>query len=254
MRSQEINGLHIAYERAGDGPPLVLLHGFITDSRYWRPQIEGCGRSSDPPESFRMAEYADCLAEFLDTLEAAPSHIVGLSWGGILAQEFYRRHAGSVRSLVLADTYAGWKGSLSKEVVEERIARCRRDCELPAKEWVRGWIPELLTDAAPEELRREVVSVMSDFHPDGYRVMTRALADTDTRDMHSLIRVPTLLLWGEDDRRSPLRVARAMRDSIPGARLVAIQNAGHLSSTEQPERFNAEVREFCRTRVRAKGA
>jgi len=191
-----------------------------------------------------MAEYADCLAEFLHALGSGPAHIVGLSWGGALAQEFYRRHPGGVRSLVLVDTYAGWKGSLSNEVVQERIARCQRDSELPADEWVPGWIPELLTSGAPEELGREVVSIMSDFHPAGYRVMTRALADTDTRDLLPLIRVPALLVWGEDDRRSPVSVARAMADSIPGARLVVIGKAGHLSSAEQPERFNAEVRDF----------
>ena len=199
-----------------------------------------------------MPEYADCLAAFLDALGAAPAHLVGLSWGGILAQELYRRHSRSVMSLVLADTYAGWKGSLPEDVVEERVARCERDSGLPAGDWVPDWIPELLTDGAPEELRREVVSIMSDFHPAGYRIMTRALADADTRDMHHLIAVPTLLIWGEDDRRSPLHVARAMCDSIPGARLVVIENAGHLSSAEQPARFNAEIRGFCR-RQRSEG-
>jgi len=193
-----------------------------------------------------MAEYADCLAAFLDALGSGPAHMVGLSWGGTLAQEFYRRHPGGVRSLVLADTYAGWKGSLTEEMVQDRIARCQRDSELPADEWVPGWIPELLTSGAPEELRREVISVMSDFHPAGYRLMTQVLADTDTRDLLPSIGVPTLLLWGEDDRRSPLSVAEAIRNSIPGARLVVIQNAGHLSSAEQPARFNAEIRGFCR--------
>ena len=194
-----------------------------------------------------MAEYADCLADFLHTLGSGPAHIVGLSWGGTLAQVFYLRHPERVRSLVLADTYAGWKGSLPEEVVEERIARCQRDSELPADEWVPGWIPELLTSGAPEKLGREVISVMSDFHPAGYRLMTQVLADTDTRDLLPSIGVPTLLLWGRDDRRSPFSVAEAIRDSIPGARLVVIENAGHLSSAEQPERFNTEVRNFCRS-------
>ena len=194
MNTIEVNGLHIGYQRAGEGPSLVLLHGFIQDSRYWRPQIEdlsrdftviawdtpGCGQSSDPPESFGMAEYADTLAEFLDALGVGAAHVVGLSWGGTLAQCFYGRHPGGVRSLVLADTYAGWQGSLSIEVVEERIARCQRDSELPADEWVPGWIPELLTAGAPEKLGREVISIMSDFHPAGYRIMTQVLADTDT--------------------------------------------------------------------------
>ena len=193
-----------------------------------------------------MADYADCLADFLDSLGTGEMPIAGLSWGGTLAQVFYLRHAERVRSLVLADTYAGWKGSLTEEMVQDRIARCRRDSELPADEWVPGWIPELLTSGAPEELRREVISIMSDFHPAGYRLMTQVLADTDTRDLLPSIGVPTLLLWGRNDRRSPLGAAEAIRNSIPGARLVVIQNAGHLSSAEQPARFNAEIRGFCR--------
>ena len=194
-----------------------------------------------------MAEYADTLAEFLDALGVGAAHVVGLSWGGTLAQVFYLRHPERVRSLILADTYAGWKGSLTEEMAQERIARCQRDSELPADEWVPGWIPELLTVGAPDKLGREVISIMSDFHPSGYRVMTRALADTDTRALLPSIGVPTLLLWGRDDRRSPLSVAEAIRDSIPGARLVVIENAGHLSSAEQPERFNSELRSFCRS-------
>jgi len=255
-----VNGLGTAYRRAGDGPPLVLLHGFIQDSRYWRPQVEdlshdftviawdipGCGQSSDPPESFGMGEYADCLAGFLEKIDLGPADIVGLSWGGILAQELYRRRPESVRSLVLADTYAGWKGSLSQEALEERIARCERDCVRPAADWVPSWMPELMTAGATEELRREVISMMSDFHPAGYLRMTLALADCDTRDVLPTIAVPTLLIWGEDDRRSPVNVGRAMCDRIPGARMVVVPNAGHLSSAEQPERFNMEVREFLR--------
>jgi pimeloyl-ACP methyl ester carboxylesterase len=194
-----------------------------------------------------MADYADCLADFLASLGTGEMHIVGLSWGGTLAQCFYSRHRRNVRSLVLADTYAGWKGSFTEEMVQERLAGCMRESELPPEEWVPGWIPGLLTDGAPPDLRSEVASIMSDFHPAGYRLMTQVLADTDTRDLLPSIGVPTLLLWGRDDRRSPLSAAEAIRDSIPGARLVVIENAGHLSSAEQPARFNAEVREFCRS-------
>ncbi len=268
MRSEEINGLHIAYERAGDGPPLVLLHGILADSREWRPQIEtlsdgytviawdapGCGQSSDPAETFSMGDYADCLDALLKTVAAAPAHMAGLSWGGVLAQEFYRSHPASVVSLVLADTYAGWRGSLPEEVVEERLAGCLRESEMQPEEFVPGWIPGLLTDGAPAEVRTEIASIMSDFHPSGYRVMARVLATVDTRDLLPRIRVPTLLLWGEDDRRSPLSIAREMCAGIPGARLAVIPKAGHASNVEQPARFNAEIRKFCRTGVRAKGA
>ena len=255
----EIGGLRVAYQRAGRGPPLVLLHGILSDSRAWTRQLAGladrftvvawdapgAGRSADPPESFRASDYADCLSEFIVALGLDPAHVLGLSWGGVLAQELYRRHPERVRSLILADTYAGWKGSLPKAVCDERLASCIRESRLPPDEWVPGWLPGLLSENAPPELREEVVEVMSDFHPAGYRAMALAVADSDTRDLLPRIGVPTLLLWGELDRRSPLSVAEQLRDGIPGAQLTVIPDTGHVSNIEQPARFNAAVRDFC---------
>lgn len=255
----EVGGRRVAYQRAGQGPALVLLHGILSDSRSWQRQLAGlerhftvvawdapgAGESADPPESFRAGDYADCLSEFIGALGLAPAHVLGLSWGGVLAQELYRFHPERVRSLILADTYAGWKGSLPEAVCEERLASCLRESRLPPEEWVPGWLPGLLLESAPQELRDEVVGMMSDFHPAGYRAMALALADSDTRDLLPSIRVPTLLLWGEGDKRAPLSVAEQLRDGIPGARLVVIPDAGHEPNLEQPARFNAAVREFC---------
>ena len=91
MEYVDVDGLRIAYRRAGSGPPLVLLHGALADSRVWRRQVDefseeftvvawdapGCGGSSDPPESFRLADYADCLARCIDALGIGPAHVVG---------------------------------------------------------------------------------------------------------------------------------------------------------------------------------
>jgi pimeloyl-ACP methyl ester carboxylesterase len=136
MDRVEIGGLRIAFERAGDGPPLVLLHGVLGDSRDWRRQLEGlsdeftvvawdapgCGESSDPdpPETFGADVYADCLAEFIEALELERPHVLGLSWGGGLALELYRRRPDLPRSLVLASAYAGWAGSLPPDEVARR--------------------------------------------------------------------------------------------------------------------------------------
>jgi pimeloyl-ACP methyl ester carboxylesterase len=107
MEMIDVDGLRIAYERAGDGPPLLLLHGYVGDgATTWRRQIEalsdeftvvawdapGAGRSSDPPESFGMAGYADCLARFVNSLRLEKPHVAGLSFGGGLALELYHRH------------------------------------------------------------------------------------------------------------------------------------------------------------------
>ncbi len=258
MDTVEVNGLRIAYQRTGSGPPLVLLHGILGDSRDWRPQLEdlpdgfdviawdapGCGQSSDPDESVSASDYADWLAGLMDALGATPAHVVGLSWGGGLALELYQRYPGSVRSLILADTYAGWKGSLTPEVVAGRLASCLRESEMAPEEFIPDWIPGLVTDGAPQKLRDEIIAIMSDFHPSGYRAMATAFADLDLRPVLPQVRVPTLLVWGEDDRRSPLSAGRQMCDSIPGARLVVLHGSGHMSNLEQPEQFNAEVRKF----------
>ena len=259
MMRADVNGLSVAYERTGSGPALVLLHGFTHDSRVWRPQLEGlahqftviawdapgAGQSADPPETFGIGDWAECLAVFLDAVGVQRAHIIGLSWGGLLAQEFYRRHSARVRSLVLADTYAGWKGSLPEPVPEERLAACRRDASLPPSEFVPRYLLGMFGPYPRQEAREELARIMSDFHPLGFRLMATALARADTRDLLPTIRVPTLLVWGDADARSPLTVAHQMHDAIPGARLAVIPGAGHVSNLEHPAQFNAEVRDFC---------
>ncbi|MDQ6898395.1 MAG: alpha/beta hydrolase [Candidatus Dormibacteraeota bacterium] len=253
-----VGGLRIAYRRAGQGPTIVFLHGFFGDSRVWRPQLDGladefdvvawdapgCGRSSDPPDSYRMPDYADCLAGFIRELGLERPHLVGLSFGGALALELYRRHPMVPRTLVLAAAYAGWAGSLSRDVVEQRLEQSLRDLELPVDQVVAKWIPGFLTDSAPPGVVEEVAAIISDFNPAGMSVIIRALAEADLRDGLAHIAVTTLLLYGDKDVRAPLTVAESLHGQIPTSRLVVIPGVGHLSNVEAAPRFNAEVRRF----------
>ena len=148
MERVDAGGLTIAFERRGDGPPLVLLHGGMSDHREWSRQLEGlsdrftvvawdapgCGASSDPPETFRMADYADRLSDLLEALELDRPHVLGLSWGSTLALELYRRRPEIPRSLVLTAAYAGWAGSLPPEEVARRLERLLEQIERPARE------------------------------------------------------------------------------------------------------------------------
>jgi len=259
MLNAEVGGVPVAYRRAGRGPALVLLHGFTHDSRVWRPQLEelsdqftiiawdapGAGQSPDPPETFGISNWAHCLAGLLDAIEIKRAHIIGLSWGGLLAQELYRHHAERILSLVLADTYAGWKGSLPDPIPKERLEACLRDASLPPRDFVARYLPGMFGDTPPEQAQVELARIMSDFHPFGFRLMATALALADTRDLLPNIRVPTLLVWGDADKRSPLNVADQIHNAIPGARLAVIPGAGHVSNLEAPAHFNALVRDFC---------
>jgi pimeloyl-ACP methyl ester carboxylesterase len=170
--------------------------------------------------------------------------VVGLSWGGLLAQELWRTDRTRVRSLVLADTYAGWSGSFGAATAEQRLARCVRDSSLPVATLVRDWVPEFFSRSAPSDLIDEMSAIVSGFHPAGFRLMAEALAVADTKKLLPSIDVPSLLLWGDDDRRSPMDVGEAFRDSVPNAELHVITGAGHVSNMEQPLAFNERVARF----------
>ena len=254
----EVGGRGVAFRSAGSGPPLLLLHGFLCDSRVWRRQLEGlsdrytviawdapgAGDSPDPPDPFEIEDWARVLIGFLDALGIDRSFVLGLSWGGLLAQELVRLDPARVERLILADTYVGWKGSFGEEVSQERLAGCLRDSALPGPELSTRWVPELFAEATPD-LLDEMRAILSDFHPLGFRLMATSLAIADTAPLLPTIDVPTLLVWGEEDRRSPLDVAHQFLDALPDAELALIPGAGHVSNMEQPNLFNAHVGRFC---------
>jgi len=237
----------VAYERKGAGPPLVLLHGFVGDSREWRPQIEalsdaftvvawdapGSGQSSDPPESFRMPDYADCLAGVVQALQLGRPHVVGLSFGSALALELYRRYPDMPKTLVLASAYAGWTGSLAPEARDQRLAATLATSDLAPDEFVGAMIGGMFSKAAPAQA------------VDGF---AEIMAEADLRDVLPHIDVPTLLLYGDKDVRAPLAVAEDLHAAIPNSRVVVLPGVGHMSSVESPGAFNAEVRSFLQDR------
>ena len=113
----EVNGLTVAYRYAGEWPPLI--------------------------------HRAHCLAGFLDLVGIERAQVLRLSWGGILAQEFYRLHPDRVLALILCDTYAGWKGSLPEAACKKRLERCFLESSLPSEEVVAQIVPEFFTEGAP---------------------------------------------------------------------------------------------------------
>lgn len=140
--------------------------------------------------------------------------------------------------------YAGWSGSFPADVVATRLANSLRDLELPSVQVVTKWLPGFITPAAPAELRDEVEAIVADFDRHGMRPMVLALAEADLRAALPQVTAPTLLIWGEQDVRSPVEVANSLRQAISGSRLVVLPAAGHLTQLEAADRFNAELRIF----------
>lgn len=258
LQQIEIDGLQIAFRHAGFGPPLVLLHGGLSDSRVWRPQLEalsawftviawdapGCGESDDPPDTFDLADYADTLAGLVKVLRLDKPHVLGLSFGGGLALELYNRHPHIPKTLILASAYAGWGGSLPPDKVRDRLQRGIEQSEQPPEQVADAWQGSLFSDTVAPEALEEARAIMAGFHPVGMRVMLSAFATADLRPVLPRIDVPVLLLYGDADERSPLPIAHELDETIPDSELVIMPCVGHLSNLEAPRRFNEHVRRF----------
>jgi pimeloyl-ACP methyl ester carboxylesterase len=258
MDMVEVDGLHIAYERVGRGPALVLLHGYVGDGpSTWRRQLDGlsneftvvawdapgAGRSTDPPERFGLDGYADCLAGFLEKLGLDSARVAGLSFGAILAFALQRRHSAISSALILASAYAGWAGSLPPEVAEQRLRQALALADGAPDGFVAALLPTMFSKPMPRETVDDFRASMQAFHPRGFRAMARASAE-DVRDVLPHVNVPTLLVYGERDVRAPLTVAEALHGAISGSRLVVLPDAGHVCNVEAPDEFNIAVRDF----------
>jgi pimeloyl-ACP methyl ester carboxylesterase len=260
MDSIDVEGLRIVYERAGAGPAVVLLHGYVGDgATTWRRQIDalsddftvvawdapGAGGSSDPPESFGMAGYSDCLAGFIAGLGLERPFIVGLSFGGALAIEFCRRHSAVPKALVLASAYAGWEGSLPSEVAAQRLRQALTLGGTTPDEFRAALLPTMFTEGTEQHVVEEFGSSMLAFHAAGFRAMARASAE-DLRDALPHVKAPTLLVYGDRDVRAPLEVAEHLHSAIANSRLVVLPGVGHVCNVEAPDEFNTVVRNFLR--------
>lgn len=260
MEHAEALGLRIAYDRRGTGPPVVLLHGGLADHREWSMQHEladeftlvawdapGCGESDDPPESFRMPDYADTLAGFLRTIGIERPCVVGLSFGSSLALEFACRHPSVPRALVLVGAYAGWAGSLPATEVESRLDTMLPALDGPREDLVESFVETLLAGEVSDQVTALVTAMTADFRAGPTRTLLHTMAECDLRACLPTISVPALLVHGALDARSPLRAAEEIAAAIPGARLTVLPHAGHQANIEAAEAFTAELRTFLRS-------
>jgi len=257
VETLRVGEVDVAFERVGDGPPIVLAHGAGDDHRAWAPQLAdlasdftvvawdepGQGGSSDVPSGFGLGDYADCLAALIETA-GAPAIVGGISWGGTVVIELHRRRPQVVRALILADTYAGWRGSLPAAELRARVSAATQQLDV-ADDRGLGLPPGLFAAEPPVGVASLMSAMAAAARPATLRQQLRLMADTDLRDELGSVAVPTLLLWGELDARSPVRVAHEFSRAIPTARLVVLEGAGHLSNLERPAAFTAAVREFC---------
>lgn len=254
-----VNGLEFSYRAHGVGPTLVLLHAFPLNKAMWDAQVaaladachvitvdlRGFGKSQVTDGVFSLDDMADDLHGLLRKL--GHEHVVlgGLSMGGYVAFAYMRRHPETVRGLILADTKAGVDTAEGLAKREAMIAEVtQRGTKGVSKVFPKAVVAPATAETQPALMERLRVWI-EDAAPSSIAGAQRAMARrADATPLLGEIRVPTLVIVGEEDPTTPPAEAEAIAAAIPGATLVRIPGAGHLSNLEQPEAFNAAVRTF----------
>jgi pimeloyl-ACP methyl ester carboxylesterase len=250
--------MRIAYTRVGVGPALVMLHGAPCDSRTWQwmlPDLSrdhtaiawdapGFGHSSDIDDGWRAAQFADALDAFVAALGVERPHLVGHSFGTMVALSLFRHHPAVPASLVLIGGYAGWAGSLPPEEVARRLEMFLGMAELGDTFDPHAY-PGLFSELIPPARDAALATMMREnIRPSTVRAAGHIGAETDLRPVLPTVDVPTLILHGEADARSPLANAEALHAAIPTSQLVVLPKLGHACVVEDPEACTAEIRRF----------
>lgn len=261
MDHVDIDGMRIAFTRAGRGPALVMLHGAPSDSRTWQwmlPDLArdhsviawdapGFGESSDIDDSWRAPQFADALAAFVAELGLERPHLVGHSFGTMVALSLFQRHPAVPASLVLVGGYAGWAGSLTPDEVARRLEMFVGMAELGDAFDPRSY-PGLFSELIPADRDAALATVMREnIRPATVRAAGHIGAETDLRPLLPTIDVPTLVLHGEADARSPLANGEMLHAAIPTSQLVVLPKLGHACVVEDPEACAREIRRFVET-------
>lgn len=242
---------------AGSGPTLLCLHGIGSSSASFQPQVDeladslrllawdapGYAKSDDPQGPLDLDGFADAAASVLRERGTGPAHVLGVSWGGVVAMRLAARHPELVRSLVLADSSRGSARTPEQAGAMRARATELRETGTRAFAALRG--PRLVSPAAPPELVAHVVDTMAgSVRLPGYAYAAESMAATDLTDGLAALRLPVLVLCGDEDTVTGVRESQAIAGGIPDAVFVTLKGAGHLANQESPAAFNAWVSAF----------
>jgi pimeloyl-ACP methyl ester carboxylesterase len=258
MDHVDIDGVRIAYRREGVGSAVVLLHGAPADHRAWKwmmPDLArdhdaiawdapGFGESSDIDASWRAEDFADALASFVTALGLERPHVVGWSFGTMVALSLFQRHPTVPASLVLIGGYAGWAGSLPADEVARRremfVGMAALGDSFDPKSY-----PGLFSALIPADRDAALVAMMrANVRPASIQAAGHSGAEADLRPVLPTVNVPTLVLHGDADRRSPVANAEILHASITTSQLVVLPHLGHACVAEDPEACASAIRRF----------
>lgn len=254
----EVGAVTLGATVEGDGPALLLVHGFPLDRSIWQhqvatlagwrrvaPDLRGMGSSDAPAEGYAMAAYADDLARLLERLGVRRAVVAGLSMGGYIAFELLRRHPSLVGGLVLCDTKAAADTAEGRKGRDDMIALARQSGAAAIAEKM---LPKLLgrsTHQSQPQVVGQVREMIVRSPVAGIVGALRAMKERpDSTPLLAGIDVPTLVVAGEEDELIPVAAAREMAAAIPSASLELIPGAGHVPCLEAPAAVSRVLADF----------
>ncbi|MEV6118301.1 alpha/beta fold hydrolase [Streptomyces sp. NPDC052109] len=271
MNAIDLRGAGIHYDDLGPstGLPVLLIHGHPFNRSLWAPQakalseagyrvvapdLRGYGSSDVTPGKVFLSDFADDLAALLDHLGIERAVVGGVSMGGQIAMEFRRRHPRRVHALVLSDTSAPAETDEGKEFRNRLADRLLAEgMDGYAGEVIDKMLAAYNVSAMPDVAER-VLDMMRATDPRGAAAALRGRAERpDYRDTLPAVREPVLIVVGADDVYTPITDAEEIHRLVPHATMASIEDAGHLPSAEQPERFNSVLLDFLTTQVPTHG-
>ncbi len=273
MSIARVDSVELYYEEHGSGDPLLLIMGLAADSTAWLFQLpefsrqyrtivfdnRGVGRSSKPPGPYTIGQMADDSAGLLDVLQIARTHVVGVSMGGMIAQELALRHPTRVRGLVLGCTYPEPDADVERQrqfSVSQLGGSITGTGELQIDinainplDFFQHLLPTVFN---PEFIEKELPRLMElfagalqyGFSLEAILGQVEAVMSHKATDRLHQITSPTLVITGDADRLVSPANSDILARNIPGARLVKVPGGSHGFNFETPEIFNREVLSF----------
>jgi len=259
MKQVTSGDAEIFYEVLGSGPPVVLLHPFPTNHELWYPaaralqtryrlilpDLRGHGDSGVGEGSATMAKHAADLVRILDQEQIVRAEFVGVSIGGYILFEFWRRYRARVTALALCNTKA------AGETAESRAARLQAAADVlehGTEPFFESLIPKLMgetTRRTRPDLVEGALRMMRRMSPNNVALVQRGMAERpDSVDTLKTIDVPSLILTGDEDVATGVAEAELMKRNIAGSQMKVIAKAGHYSPWEQPHEVGRVLRRF----------
>jgi len=260
LTSISVRGVDLWVEQVGHGPDVVFISGLADEANIWAGQVaelsdsfrvttfdnRGVGRSSTPDGEYRIVDFAEDTVALMAELGITQAHIVGESMGGCIAQQLVLDHPSLVRSLIMHGTWCTTDRYFSETIrgweMLARSAATPREFFVAVSVWFLA--PRIYNEGTIDEWASEVGENPYAQSVDAFCRTSEALLYHDTRDRLKEITCPTLVTVGTRDICTPMRLARAIVDTIPGAQFYAIEGGGHMAFVEDPPTFNAVLKDF----------